>query len=46
MDNLSPEEIQLRAHQATDESLQSTRRTLGLAIESQDAGIKTIYYAG
>ncbi|XP_036300772.1 synaptosomal-associated protein 23 [Pipistrellus kuhlii] len=42
MDNLSPEEIQLRAHQVTDESLESTRRILGLAIESQDAGIKTI----
>uniref|UniRef100_A0A8C5NWB0 Synaptosomal-associated protein n=1 Tax=Jaculus jaculus TaxID=51337 RepID=A0A8C5NWB0_JACJA len=42
MDNLSPEENQLRAHQITDESLESTRRILGLAIESQDAGIKTI----
>lgn len=42
MDDLSPEEIQLRAHQVTDESLESTRRILGLAIESQDAGIKTI----
>ncbi|XP_057636216.1 synaptosomal-associated protein 23 isoform X1 [Chionomys nivalis] len=42
MDNLSSEEIQLRAHQVTDESLESTRRILGLAIESQDAGIKTI----
>ncbi|XP_003900880.1 synaptosomal-associated protein 23 isoform X2 [Papio anubis] len=42
MDNLSSEEIQLRAHQITDESLESTRRILGLAIESQDAGIKTI----
>ncbi|XP_008845049.1 synaptosomal-associated protein 23 [Nannospalax galili] len=42
MDNLSPEEIQLKAHQITDESLESTRRILGLAIESQDAGIKTI----
>ncbi|NP_001399557.1 synaptosomal-associated protein 23 isoform d [Mus musculus] len=42
MDNLSPEEVQLRAHQVTDESLESTRRILGLAIESQDAGIKTI----
>lgn len=42
MDNLSAEEIQLRAHQVTDESLESTRRILGLAIESQDAGIKTI----
>ncbi|NP_001182767.1 synaptosomal-associated protein 23 isoform X2 [Oryctolagus cuniculus] len=42
MDNLTSEEIQLRAHQVTDESLESTRRILGLAIESQDAGIKTI----
>ncbi|XP_003418727.1 synaptosomal-associated protein 23 [Loxodonta africana] len=42
MDNLSPEEIQLRAQQVTDESLESTRRILGLAIESQDAGVKTM----
>ncbi|XP_044292944.1 synaptosomal-associated protein 23 [Varanus komodoensis] len=42
MAELSPEEIQLRAHQVTDESLESTRRILGMAIESQDAGIKTI----
>ncbi|KAM9381120.1 synaptosomal-associated protein 23 isoform 2-T2 [Phaethornis superciliosus] len=42
MAELSAEEIQLRAHQVTDESLESTRRILGLAIESQDVGIKTI----
>lgn len=42
MDNLSAEEMQLRANQVTDESLESTRRILGLAIEAQDAGIKTI----
>ncbi|XP_006874717.1 PREDICTED: synaptosomal-associated protein 23-like isoform X2 [Chrysochloris asiatica] len=42
MDNLSSEEIQLRAHQVTDESLESTRRILGLATETQDVGIKTI----
>lgn len=42
MDNLSSEEIQLKAFQVTDESPESTRRILGLAIESQDAGIKTI----
>ncbi|KAJ6667308.1 hypothetical protein lerEdw1_017286 [Lerista edwardsae] len=42
MAELTPEEIQLRAHQVTDESLESTRRILGLAVESQDAGIKTI----
>uniref|UniRef100_A0A2K5E5F7 t-SNARE coiled-coil homology domain-containing protein n=1 Tax=Aotus nancymaae TaxID=37293 RepID=A0A2K5E5F7_AOTNA len=42
MDNLSSEETQLRARQITDESLESTRRILGLASESQDVGIKTI----
>ncbi|KAM6180966.1 synaptosomal-associated protein 23 isoform 1-T1 [Erethizon dorsatum] len=42
MDNLSPEDIQLRANQLTDESLESTRKILDLVIESQDAGIKTI----
>ncbi|XP_009476817.1 synaptosomal-associated protein 23 isoform X2 [Pelecanus crispus] len=42
MAELSPEEIQLRANQVTDESLESTRRILGLAVESQDVGIKTI----
>nr|XP_012803861.2 synaptosomal-associated protein 23-like isoform X1 [Jaculus jaculus] len=42
MGNLSPEEIQLKAHQITDESLESSRRILGSAIESQDVGIKTI----
>ncbi|NXO05528.1 SNP23 protein, partial [Rhinopomastus cyanomelas] len=42
MAELSPEEIQLRANQVTDESLESTRRILGLAIESHDVGIKTI----
>ncbi|XP_054828729.1 synaptosomal-associated protein 23 [Eublepharis macularius] len=42
MAELSSEEIQLRAHQVTDESLESTRRILGMAIESQDTGIKTI----
>ncbi|KAM6180967.1 synaptosomal-associated protein 23 isoform 2-T2 [Erethizon dorsatum] len=40
MDNLSPEDIQLRANQLTDESLESTRKILDLVIE--DAGIKTI----
>ncbi|KAH0620652.1 hypothetical protein JD844_021319 [Phrynosoma platyrhinos] len=33
MAELSPEEIQLRANNVTDESLESTRRILGLAIE-------------
>ncbi|XP_037681685.1 synaptosomal-associated protein 23-like [Choloepus didactylus] len=32
----------LRAHQVTNESLETTRRILGLAIESQSTGIKTI----
>ncbi|XP_029454513.1 synaptosomal-associated protein 23 [Rhinatrema bivittatum] len=42
MDDLSAEDIQLRANQVTDESLESTRRMLNMAVESQDAGIKTI----
>ncbi|XP_006883037.1 PREDICTED: synaptosomal-associated protein 23 isoform X1 [Elephantulus edwardii] len=42
MNNLSAEEIQQQAHQVTDESLESTRIMLSLAIESQDTGIKTI----
>ncbi|KAB0342556.1 hypothetical protein FD754_019482 [Muntiacus muntjak] len=42
MDNLSAEGIQLRANQVTDQSAESTRRIPGLAIETQDAGIKTI----
>ena len=46
MDNLSAEEIQLRANQVTDESAESTRRILGLAIEAQDAGIPTLVEQG
>ncbi|XP_040187859.1 synaptosomal-associated protein 23 [Rana temporaria] len=42
MDDMSVEDIQLRANQVTDESLESTRRILNLAVESQDAGVKTI----
>uniref|UniRef100_A0A8C2SCI6 Uncharacterized protein n=1 Tax=Capra hircus TaxID=9925 RepID=A0A8C2SCI6_CAPHI len=42
MDNLLAEGIQLRANQVTDESAESTRRILGLAIEAQDAGIPTL----
>ncbi|XP_014381872.1 synaptosomal-associated protein 23 isoform X1 [Alligator sinensis] len=42
MAEMSPEEIQMRANQVTDESLESTRRILGLAVESQDVGVKTI----
>uniref|UniRef100_A0AAA9TYI4 Synaptosome associated protein 23 n=2 Tax=Bos TaxID=9903 RepID=A0AAA9TYI4_BOVIN len=38
MDNLSAEEIQIRANQVTDESLESTRRILGLAIEYNVTG--------
>lgn len=39
MNNLSYEEIHLRAHQVTKEySLENTKTILGLAIESQDAG--------
>ncbi|KAG8449677.1 hypothetical protein GDO86_016354 [Hymenochirus boettgeri] len=41
-EDMTPEEIQLKANQVTDESLESTRRILNLAVESQDAGIKTI----
>lgn len=41
MDNLSSEETQLKAFQVTDESPESKRRILGVATESQDAGIKT-----
>lgn len=40
MNHLSSEEIQLRAHQVTDESLENTRKTLVLTIEPQDAGVK------
>ena len=42
MDNVSSEETQLRADQVTDESLESMRRILDLAIESQVSGIQTI----
>uniref|UniRef100_A0A8C0JTY0 Synaptosome associated protein 23 n=1 Tax=Canis lupus dingo TaxID=286419 RepID=A0A8C0JTY0_CANLU len=38
MDNLSPEEIQLRAHQVTDE----VNVLLGISNSLSDAGIKTI----
>ncbi len=36
------EEMQMEADQATDESLESTRRMLQLTEESQDVGIKTL----
>lgn len=42
MDNRSAEGIQLRANQVTDQSAESKRRILGLAIEAQEAGIKTV----
>ncbi|XP_072284311.1 synaptosomal-associated protein 23 [Pyxicephalus adspersus] len=42
MDDMSVEDIQLRANQVTDESLESTRRMLTLVEESQDAGVKTL----
>ncbi|XP_004625076.1 synaptosomal-associated protein 23 [Octodon degus] len=46
MDHMSPEDIQLRANQLTDESLESTRKMLDLAVQSQDAGIQTITMLG
>ncbi|XP_026233068.1 SNARE_SNAP25N and SNARE_SNAP23C domain-containing protein isoform X1 [Anabas testudineus] len=36
------EELQRRANQVTDESLESTRRMMQLVEESKDAGIKTV----
>ncbi|KAK2913096.1 SNARE_SNAP25N and SNARE_SNAP23C domain-containing protein isoform X2 [Channa argus] len=36
------EELQSRANQVTDESLESTRRMMQLVEESKDAGIKTV----
>ncbi|XP_075048936.1 synaptosomal-associated protein 23 [Mixophyes fleayi] len=42
MDDMSVEDIQLRANQVTDESLESTRRMLNLVEEGQDAGVKTL----
>ncbi|KAM8920777.1 synaptosomal-associated protein 23 isoform 2-T2 [Pelodytes ibericus] len=42
MDDMTAEDIQLRANQVTDESLESTRRMKNLAVECQDTGIKTI----
>ncbi|XP_042194158.1 synaptosomal-associated protein 23 [Callorhinchus milii] len=42
MAELSLEDIQQRANQVTDESLESTRRMLQMAEESKDAGGKTL----
>ncbi|XP_077120386.1 synaptosomal-associated protein 23 [Ranitomeya variabilis] len=41
-DDMTLEDIQLRSNQVTDESLESTRRMLTLAEQSQDAGVKTL----
>ncbi|XP_073442433.1 synaptosomal-associated protein 23 isoform X2 [Dendrobates tinctorius] len=41
-DDMTLEDIQLQANQVTDESLESTRRMLTLAEQSQDAGVKTL----
>lgn len=41
-DDMNIEDIQLRANQVTDESLESTRRMLTLVEQSQDAGVKTL----
>ncbi|XP_038638497.1 synaptosomal-associated protein 23-like [Scyliorhinus canicula] len=42
MADTSVEDIQMRANQVTDESLESTRRMLQIAEESRDAGGKTL----
>ncbi|XP_018415561.1 PREDICTED: synaptosomal-associated protein 23 isoform X2 [Nanorana parkeri] len=42
MAEMSIDDIQIRGNQVTDESLESTRRILALAEESQDTGVKTI----
>ncbi|KAH0568759.1 Synaptosomal-associated protein 25 [Cotesia glomerata] len=36
------QELQLKADQTTDESLESTRRMLALCEESKEAGIRTL----
>jgi len=36
------ESLQLRANKTTDDSLESTRRMIGLCEESKEAGIKTL----
>ncbi|KAK3923909.1 Synaptosomal-associated protein 25 [Frankliniella fusca] len=36
------QELQLKAGQVTDESLESTRRMLALCEESKEAGIRTL----
>ncbi|XP_035236674.1 synaptosomal-associated protein 23-like isoform X2 [Anguilla anguilla] len=42
MDDMTVEDIALRANQVTDESLESTRRMLQLAEESRQTGVNTI----
>lgn len=42
MDDMSVEQITIRANQVTDESLESTRRMLQMAEESRDTGAKTM----
>uniref|UniRef100_A0A3B1K2S8 Synaptosomal-associated protein n=1 Tax=Astyanax mexicanus TaxID=7994 RepID=A0A3B1K2S8_ASTMX len=42
MEDMSVEEITMRANQVTDESLESTRRMLQMAEESKETGTKTM----
>ncbi|KAJ8340936.1 hypothetical protein SKAU_G00332270 [Synaphobranchus kaupii] len=42
MDDMSVEDIAIRANQVTDESLESTRRMLQLAEESRQTGVNTM----
>ncbi|XP_043930012.1 synaptosomal-associated protein 23 [Protopterus annectens] len=42
MADMTAEEIQTRANQVTDESLESTRRMLQMTEESRDVGVKTM----
>ncbi|KAI1895208.1 hypothetical protein AGOR_G00103940 [Albula goreensis] len=42
MDDMSVEEVTMRANQVTDESLESTRRMLQLAEESRQTGVNTM----
>ncbi|XP_064122815.1 synaptosomal-associated protein 25-like isoform X10 [Macrobrachium nipponense] len=40
------QELQFKSNQATDETLESTRRMLSLCEEAQDSGAKTLYMLG
>lgn len=42
MDDMTVEQITMRANQVTDESLESTRRMLQLAEESKQTGVNTM----